>query len=505
MKISLEEFKKQLLNDFKTAHIANKITTVLKSSCDNIDITTNCDLAQAALARVLKSTDSCFFLASDLSLNMSHYNTTTEEAIQNIINNNTTPIYNIHVATGLAMTNKTAPTPQGTVVCTIRYEHLNYGQTWEAIRFAAIRQLPLAIILWNDGNEMANNTLMKQFTGFSAIHKGNNSLSIMSITGNEYPTLCQSFAKQLDYTRNNNAPSLTIVESSENAVTSFANWIVEKKIHLQSTIENTINANKETIDTIQAQIQKLQTKSSDNTSISSLFKSINQEVTILDNIPSAINKAIGIALNGRKVLVKCSTIDILQSDISKIASLPITIITTDYSPIQALTLPQNIRIYITTSPEHTEYIYKRQLTTNSCSVIIPNHTHGVSSPKSINTCDEYKVSTGYSITILSWGNNAENAYSAAQILSSNNIKADVVNICSIRPFDPEGIIKRSISKTHKVAIIDNTLDNSLSQSILGVLTTNKYLSLLNSQPIIINHEHNKEMNGLFISNKIIGI
>lgn len=196
MKISLEQFKQQVLSDYKLALVASQETGY--------------DLAQVALSKYITEDDAYIALCQDkayeIRLKQKPQGTTIKSAIE----------------CAMRVRNDVGKL----VVCTTA-RHI-----FDAIFDAAASQLPIAFVVWNvkdsNGFQLPNSDILKLFGGFSTFFRSN--LSIQAVKGNDYSALCMTFEQQLSFTRTKHLPSVTIVESNDNCTESFAQWITEHEL-----------------------------------------------------------------------------------------------------------------------------------------------------------------------------------------------------------------------------------------------------------------------------------
>ncbi len=201
MKISLEEFKQQILTDYRLN------LRVCANTPD--EALHGCELAQVALSKYI-STDAYVATFPDnaytLRTNQSIAGNTISSAIEKAI----------------AIKNNA---PQIVVCSSARH-------IFDAIFDATSAQLPIAFVFWNmkdkNGTQRPNSDLLKLFNSFATYFR--NGLSVQAVKGNDYPALCLTFEQQLSTTRTKRLPSVTIVEGADECTNSFSKWITERDI-----------------------------------------------------------------------------------------------------------------------------------------------------------------------------------------------------------------------------------------------------------------------------------
>lgn len=209
MKISLEEFKQQILTDYRLTLKAcsNKPATALHG----------CELAQVALSKYIGSSiyfalfpDNVYTLRTNQSVAGSTINSAIEKAIA------------------------TKADAQQIVVCSSA-RHL-----FDAIFDATLAQLPIAFVFWNikdkNGMQRPNSDFIKLLSGFTSFFR--NSLSVQSVKGNDYPALCLTFEQQISTTQSKRIPSVTIVEGTDDNANSFSKWITERELFSSEELLN---------------------------------------------------------------------------------------------------------------------------------------------------------------------------------------------------------------------------------------------------------------------------
>lgn len=218
MKISLDEFKKQVLVDYKNAIKCSQSISDMPLEKKNL-VTMDCDVAQIALSKSVEENDSYFPSKIDLA----YY-----------ISKNTKPQKEFSAIEALNKAREVKKINNKSIVVYTTSERI-----FDSIYDAIVYKLPIAFVIWNtiinDRLLFSNSDLLKLYSGFTNVFKNN--MSIMAVKGNDYPTLCISFEKQLAYTRNNCKPSITIVEGDNQSILCFKQWIIDRQLYTENDLD----------------------------------------------------------------------------------------------------------------------------------------------------------------------------------------------------------------------------------------------------------------------------
>ncbi len=199
MKISLDEFKQQILTDYK-----------LTIAAQTTDAPQGCIMGQVALSKYITKDDSYIALCTDKA-----YELRTKH----------TPIGSTMSATfehAIAIQKE----KEKIVVCSTS-QHI-----FDAIFDATSLKLPISFIIWNvkdkSNKQRPNSDILKLLSGFSALFgKG---INIQAAKGNDYASLCLTIEQQLTHTRTKRIPTVTIIEATDNYADAFAQWITEREL-----------------------------------------------------------------------------------------------------------------------------------------------------------------------------------------------------------------------------------------------------------------------------------
>lgn len=115
------------------------------------------------------------------------------------------------------------------------------GPMFDAIYNAATYHRPTAFVWWNiHANKQTNSDILKLLSGFTSMFKSK-ALSIQAVKSNDYASLCITLEKQINFTRSNQAPSVTIIDMSDDSLSAFRQWIIEKNICTEQELNDLSN------------------------------------------------------------------------------------------------------------------------------------------------------------------------------------------------------------------------------------------------------------------------
>jgi pyruvate/2-oxoglutarate/acetoin dehydrogenase E1 component/TPP-dependent pyruvate/acetoin dehydrogenase alpha subunit len=162
--------------------------------------------------------------------------------------------------------------------CTIGDSSTSEGTFWETMNAAAVNKIPLAVVVWDNGYGISVPTEMQTTKGdisFAMLglqkEENSNGIMIFKVKAGNYPELIKTFQQATDICRNDHIPVLVHVvevtqplghstsgsheryktkerlqwEKKNDPTLHYINWLLEKKITDQETIEILQNNAKE--------------------------------------------------------------------------------------------------------------------------------------------------------------------------------------------------------------------------------------------------------------------
>lgn len=225
MKISLEDFKNEVLRDFKIACLGDII-----SQRSQFALSSGSSVAQVALAKYIAETDKYWPCTTDISLSLAKDYVSLED-----IKNNSICIYSNSVESACSEARK--KTDEGRVVFTIDSSLVLNSNFFGQVVGAA--ESAIAIVVWATPSDILAVNLIKALGNQAFFAKGHKALNVVTVKGNDYAALCRTFEQQLNYTSSQKTLSITIVENTSNDSTeAFETWITEKGISEKAKLED---------------------------------------------------------------------------------------------------------------------------------------------------------------------------------------------------------------------------------------------------------------------------
>lgn len=498
--ISLEEFKRQVVRDYEWASLGEELYRAVSIESDCRHVTKGCDIAQVALSKFVTTKDNYISAGIDLTYDLAQGHTTVEGFFERLYESSTALGLDIStgllpIAVGATMADKEKQEDKGVTVCCIGGDFVADGDFLESVYWASAQQLPMAIILWNNNGEHTNGNLIKQLSGFANMRKNEQTLMIQSVKGGDYPALCRTFDSQLRFTREHRATSLTFVEQSFNSIQPFAQWILDKGIAEESTLRNIDAQCKQRIDRERKQAYykslvgkaPIRYKMRTLESISGVVTKAHPEAVLLGMMPNCVNKAIGMAIRGKRPIVEAKVSEVVGSMLSHYPEMPIVIRTTETEVVRILASLPTTMVCCPCNKTQADSLYGKLVGEGRQAIVSEfGDSYNESQYSDFEIGQVHIETLGEDVTILCFGATVEPSVDAAKMLKSKNITADVVDVCTLRPFDVNGFVVASLRKTRRLFVVDNDKQGATALYLLGVLALHgNALSELQMQPIVV--------------------
>lgn len=219
MKISLNDFKNEVLRDYKIACLASIV-------CDRSDVAMSCGtaVAQVALAKYIKPDDRYWPATTDIPLSLSKDYISLDQIKSNRINQ-----YNNSIESACSEARKMKGTQGGKVVFTVDSSLILNSNFFGQVIGAS--DSAIAVVVWGVQNDILTINMLKMLGAQSNYPKGSKALNVSMVKGNDYAALCRTFEQQFSYTSTNGALTITIVENTTNdSLGAFETWILDKGI-----------------------------------------------------------------------------------------------------------------------------------------------------------------------------------------------------------------------------------------------------------------------------------
>ncbi|MCF0191766.1 MAG: hypothetical protein HUJ96_10950 [Marinilabiliaceae bacterium] len=225
----IEEFKSQVLNDYKLAYVGSLIS----KECVNVDCS-GFDVAQVAMSKFVQPMDRHLCRDVDVTYSLASGESDVRRLLSQLKKANSVcsdfTDVSLKLAKAMAKGRDVKQNTYGIIVTTLYGEDFLAGESLHLLLSSCRERLPLSMVVWNNLSDMKNVAMLKVFSGFSQMRRGDKTLNMQSVKSTDYPALCRTFEQQFELTRNSGVPSITFVEKAGDDIVSFASWMNEKKI-----------------------------------------------------------------------------------------------------------------------------------------------------------------------------------------------------------------------------------------------------------------------------------
>ena len=506
--ISLEEFKKQVVHDYEQACLGEELykTVLLEADCRSV--TKGCDIAQVALAKFVRPTDNYISAGVDLTYDLAKGRVTVESFFDrlyssSVMSDKAVSTGLLPIAIGSTMADKRHKTDDGITVCCIGGDFVADGDFLESVYWASALQLPMAIVLWNNSGEYTNGNLMKQLNGFANMRKNEQTLLIQSVKGEDYPALCRTIESQLRFTRESKATSLLFVEQSYNSLQPFADWITQKGIADESRLKDIALQCKQRIERERKQAYykslvseaPVRYKMRTLNSISGIVSRAHADAVVMEHTPNGVNKAIGMAGRGMRPIVEASVSEVVSSMLNVYPEAPVVIRTTETEIGALLSSLSSAAVCCPCNKKQADTLYEKLVKDGTQAVVSEfGDSYNESRYSDFDIGHVHIESVGTDVTILCFGATVAPSADAANMLKAKGISADVIDVCSLRPFDTDGFVVASLQKTKQLFIVDCDKSGATAIYLLGMLALHgNAMCGLQAQPVVIKPVGNRTL------------
>ncbi len=488
--LSLDEFKNQVVADFKMASLGFELLRTARHEGDCSHVTHSSDVAQVALAKFLTVNDIHISSGFDLTFLLALDRITPFDFFRKLFGTSNNAFLRgdtsfLPMAAGSAMAQKRSGN-EGITLCTIGGKMSIDGNFLETVYTAVNERLPLAIVLWNNSGDQSSGNLIKLMGGFSKLW--HDALSIKAVRGDNYAALCNTFESQMAFTRSHCAPSLTFVDGVD-GLAAMGEWICMHKILENSKLQDIANACRQAVerDRKEAYLRSLV----DSTvpirrkipTSEEAFKSLkitDNEVVFVGSAPSVIEKAIGMAQRGLVPFVEASVNDIASSSLSDYPDLPIVARITDDACGKVLSCIDNQLIYFPASRSQATALYKQILLDRRQAVVVDT----VDSDADFSANEKANcLKIGTKLTAVCYGSGVVPTLDAARMLASDGIDIEVVGCLQLTE---SSVIDESMAKTRRLLFVDNENSASAARFFFGLMSEkSQSFSALSVKPSVV--------------------
>ncbi len=209
-------------------------------------------------------------------------------------------------------------------------------------------------------------------------------------------------------------------------------------------------------------------------------------------MPNIVNKAIGISLRGLRPIVEANISEIRSSMLNGYTETPLVIRTTETEIGSLLSALPQLKVCCPCNKKQADNLYEKLVREGEQAVVFE---YGDSFNESVYSDFEmghvHVEAVGVNVTLLCFGATVAPSVDASNMLKAKGIKADVIDVCSLRPFDIDGFVVASLQKTKRLFIADCDKQGTTSLYMLGMLALHgNALSGLNAQPVVVKPANN---------------
>ncbi len=488
--ISFDEFKSQVITDFKMASLSREVFDVAQREDLANHLTHSSDVAQVALAKFVEEGDVYISSKVDLGFLLAKERTTPFDFFATLFDSSqnisgTSDASFLSVAAGSAIAQKRTENKHITL-CTIGGAMAIDGNFLETVYSAVNERLPLCIVLWNNNGDQSSGNLIKLMSGFAKL--GHDALSVQAVRGDNYVALCRTFATQIDFARQQGAPSLTFVDGID-GLSAMSEWVAEHEILTQAKLDDITKACRQAVerDRKEAYLRSLVNREAPILrhvpSTEEVFKTLEisgQTVTFVGNTPNAVSKAIGMARNGLTVFVDGRASEIANSSLNRCCDMPIVIRTTDEECGGMLLSVDSQRVFYAASRPQAKALCEKLLQERRMGVVVDtvddNQDFGIEPISKVQH-------QGSALTIVCYGSGVVPTLDAAQILASKHIDVEVVSLLS---FSDIKTVLDSLTKTKRLLFVANDFSASSAKIFFSLLAENPAVfGALTAKPQIV--------------------
>ena len=486
MNISFEEFKRQVLNDYKNVCLGRELRQAAAKERSIGSFTACSDVAQVALSKQFCETDWHTSAGIDTTFEIAAGIISPLDFFRRLYFSDfdlrmAASTLHLPQAAGLALASKIyranpemaddsfATDGNSVSFCTIGSRFVTDGYFLETVYTAAAQQIPLVVVLWNNTGEYSNGNLMKQISGFVNLRKNSQAIILQSVKGYDYPALCRTFEQVAGQCRSQHVPVVVCVEGCADDAQCMKSWIVDSGLATERSLADIERActdmvaearktayYKALLDEKVAPVRH----HSDNRceGLARLLLDAHRHTLVLDELPNVLNKAIGLAMRGLRPVVSVQAMsEVTVSNWAKHRQSPIIVRTQDTAVGSVLyALPQTI-VAVPHDMQRAAAVYKWLLLNSRAGVVVEpveraDLRNADVRPLAPGGC--YVAEQGTDVTLVCYGNSVRPALDAARMLRERGHSAEVVVAETLNPLDTAHVIGDSVRRTRLLAVAD---------------------------------------------------
>lgn len=519
MLISFEEFKRQVVNDYKLAGLGREMRLAANKERSIGGITAGSDVAQVALSKQFAETDWHTSAGIDLTFEVASGTISPIDFFKRLYSSDydmrlTASTGHLPQAAGLAMASKIyrnnpemadnsfASDSDSVTFCTIGSRFVTDGNFLETVYSAAAQQIPLVVVLWNNTGEYSNGNLMKQISGFANLKKNSQAITLQSVKGYDYPALCRTFEGVALQCRQQHVPVVVCVDGSNDDLAQMRSWIIDSGIATEPQMVDIDRACRQAVNQAQKdayykslideKVAPIRTHADSRCEgLSQLLLNTHKQALVLDEAPGIINKAIGMAMRGlRPVVTIESANDIVGSQLWQRPQAPIIVRTSSTSIGMLVNSLPNTVVAVPSDMRQAASLYVWLLQNNRSAVVAEPFCNKCDIRSfAIEPCapgGSSVVSEGTNVTVVCFGRGVETTLDAAKMLREKGISIEVVALETIIPLDVKHAVGESVRKTRRLAVVDiDSTGGTAAYILTKCFAKQSIFKSLDNEPIVI--------------------
>ena len=221
MKISLDEFKNQIVADYRLSRRGEAIADCAAQA--GVEVSSGGMVSQVALSKFLS--ESCVYMSERLDVVVALSKDML--SVEQIKSGNVQTMFR---QVSEACSEAKACKPGISMVYTIGSDGVLSGNFFNEVIQSTM--LPLSIVVWSASARKMVVSLLKVLGVATNYARGIRPANVVVVKGNDYSALCRTFEQQIAFSASQRVMSITIVEegSDGKSVDEFKEWIVSRGI-----------------------------------------------------------------------------------------------------------------------------------------------------------------------------------------------------------------------------------------------------------------------------------
>lgn len=500
--LSLLQFKQQVIEDYRMSVLGREMLRAALIEGDFPYASSRCDVAQVALARFVGADDVYMSAGLDIAYELRQGTLTDRGFFESLFASSYDDraglwargaASQLSVAVGQALADAALCNADGlgsakrrAVICTIGQNFSCDGEFYETVSYATANSLPLAIVFWNNGGTTSNGNLLKLLAGFAGSQK-HKALYMEAVRGDDYAAVCHVMSTQLERTRQGST-TLTFVSGAKDDTGSFAEWLVDRRI---TTLHQLGQIDEECRKKVESERRgayltslvtdaPLRSPRRSLADISALYPFAALPVMPMPPIAGCVDKAIGVAqanllpvVEAREPHIRCSLLAVKPQ-----AKLIVRTLERSTASIVANT-PESTPVFTPADASEVAEVYRLLLANPIQSIVVEPGVQSPSVERPLGIVPQAGaaacLSEGMDLTIVAFGAATQVALDAIRLLDALSVKAELIHLCSLRPFDVGGLVNASLRRTKRLCVVDVDHTGRTADHVLASLAAQSSL------------------------------